>query len=286
MKLKVGNFKIDSKTLVELRMVGIIPRLYVHEKFQTSLKWIIWIVSTLSFITIFIIIDNYYVSVGIGILLFVFSFIFDRAIIKYTTFIVQPYPEFTIDYSQWVNVMTVSDSDYKKVVNVVGFVYKDMEYGKKFFKYIKDWNFGNIADKDGNIILSIVEETDGSFTFYIYANPNRKNLKKMYRVAELTNFLTKSKKGKVQEQLVMQMSYWHTLHYTDDKHIRDFLKNQPSNECFMFVPSQKTERGYEIDFESRIMLRGYKYAKRKDLHKYSNENQLTKMAKKWKDNEA
>lgn len=283
MKIRVGNFRIDIRTLIEVRKEGRLPRLYVHEKFEKSLKYIVWTIATISFITIFLSLDSYVLSVSVGLGLFVLSFIFDRAIVKYTTFIVQSFPEFTIDYSQWLNVMTVSQPDYKKNVNVVGFVYKDIEYGKKFFKYIKSWNFDIADDKEKNIILSIVEEPNGAFTFYIYASPYRKHLNKMFKAVAADNFIGNKKAGKVQEGFVMQMAYWHTINYTDDKHIRDFLKNQPSNEKYMFAPSAKYDNGYGIDVESRIILYGYKYSKREDLHKYSTEQQLTKMAKKWKD---
>lgn len=283
MKIKVGNFKVDIRTLVDIRKDGKLPRLYVHEKFEKPLKWIVRAIAFISFITIFLALDDYIVSVSIGLGLFLLSFIFDRAIVKYTTFVVQPFPDFEIDYSQWYNVMTVSQPDHKKNVNVVGFVYKDIKYGKKFFKYIKSWNFDNSVDKDRNIILSIVEEPNGAFTFYIYASPYRKNLDKMFKAVAADNFIEKRKDGKVQEGLVMQMAYWHTIKYTDDKHMRDFLKYQPADEKFMFVPSAKYDNGYGIDIDSQIILHGYKYAKREDLHKFSTENQLSEMAKKWKD---
>lgn len=283
MKIKAGNFKVDIRTLIDIQKDGKLPRLYVHEKFEKPLKWIVRTIAIISFITIFLALDNYVLSVAIGLGLFLLSFIFDRAIVKYTTFVVQPFPDFEIDYSQWYNVMTISQPDHKKNVNVVGFVYKDIEYGKKFFKYIKSWNFDNSVDKDRNIILSIVEEPNGEFTFYIYASPYRKNLDKMFKAVAADNFIEKRKDGKVQEGLVMQMAYWHTIEYTDDKHIRDFLKYQPADEKFMFVPSAKYDNGYGIDIDSQIILHGFKYSKRLDLHKFSTENQLTEMAKKWKD---
>ncbi|WP_156175961.1 hypothetical protein [Hymenobacter terrenus] len=283
MKIKAGNFKVNIKTLIDVRKDGKLPRLYVHEKFEKPLKWIVRTIAIVSFITTFLALDSYVLSVSIGLGLFLLSFIFDRAIVKYTTFIVQPFPDFEIDYSQWYNIMTVSQPDHKKHVNVVGFVYKDIEYGKKFFKYIKSWNFDNSVDKDRNIILSIVEEPNGAFTFYIYASPYRKNLDKMLKAVAVENFIEKRKDGKFQEGLVMQMAYWHTTKYTDDKHMRDFLKYQPTDEKFMFVPSAKYQNSYRIDIDSQIILHGYKYAKRQDLHKYSTENQLTEMAKKWKD---
>ncbi len=283
MKIKVGNFKVDIRTLIDIRKDGKLSRLYVHEKFEKPLKWIVRIIAIISFITIFLALDDYLLSVSIGLGLFLLSFIFDRAIVKYTTFVVQPFPDFEIDYSQWYNVMTVSQPDHKKNVNVVGFVYKDIEYGKNFFKYIKSWNFDNSDDRDRNIILSIVEEPNGAFTFYIYASPYRKNLDKMFKAVAADNFIEKRKDGKIQEGLVMQMAYWHTIKYTDDKHMRDFLKYQPADEKFMFVPSAKYDNGYGIDIDSQIILHGYKYSKRQDLHKYSTENQLTEMAKKWKD---
>lgn len=283
MKIKVGNSKVDIRTLIDIRKDGKLPRLYVHEKFEKPLIWMVRIIAIISFITIFLVLDDYLLGVLIGLGLFLLSFIFDRAIVKYTTFIVQPFPDFEIDYNQWYNVMTVSQPDYKKNVNVVGFVYKDIEYGKKFFKYIKSWNFDNSIDKDRNIILSIIEEPNGEFTFYIYASPYRKNLDKMFKAVAAGNFIEKRKDGKIQEGLVMQMAYWHTINYTDDKHMRDFLKYQPADEKFMFVPSAKYNNSYAIDIDSQIILHGYKYSKRTDLHKYSIENQLTEMAKKWKD---
>lgn len=48
------------------------------------------------------------------------------------------------------------------------------------------------------------------------------------------------------------------------------------------MPSQKTDLGYAIDLDSQIILKGYKFTKRKDLHKNAKENQLTEMAKQWK----
>jgi hypothetical protein len=283
-KIKIGkDLKVDIRTLIEIRKDGRLPKLYVHEKFEKPLKWIIWTVATISFLTIFLSLDSYALSVSIGLGLFVLSFIFDRAIVKYTTLIVQPFPDFDIDYDQWYNVMTVSTTDYKKNVNVVGFVYKDMEYAKKFFKYIKSWNFDLADDKEKNIILSIVEEANGAFTFYIYASPYRKNLDQMFKMVAADNFLEKKKEGKIQEGLIIQMAYWHTIKYTDNKHMIDFFKNQPADEKFMFVPSIKQSNGYAIDIDSQIILHGYKYSKRKDLHKYSTENQLTEMAKKWED---
>lgn len=283
MKIKAGNFKVDIRTLIDIQKDGKLPRLYVHEKFEKPLKWIVRTIAIISFITIFLALDNYVLSVAIGLGLFLLSFIFDRAIVKYTTFVVQPFPDFEIDYSQWYNVMTISQPDHKKNINVVGFVYKDIEYGKKFFKYIKSWNFDNSVDKDRNIILSIVEEPNGEFTFYIYASPYRKNLDKMFKAVAADNFIEKRKDGKVQEGLVTQMAYWHTIEYTDDKHIRYFLKYQPADEKFMFVPSAKYDNGYGIDIDSQIILHGFKYSKRLHLHKFSTENQLTEMAKKWKD---
>jgi len=98
MKIKINkNIKVDLQTLIEIRKDGRIPRLYVHEKFEKPLKWTIWTIAALSFLTIFLSINNYFVSISIGLGLFALSFIFDRAIIKYSTFIVQPFPDFTID---------------------------------------------------------------------------------------------------------------------------------------------------------------------------------------------
>lgn len=285
MKFKHGKWLIDSRSLIEFRKEGLLLKLHVHEKFEKPLKYIVWLIGIAGFITIFLSIENYFVSVSIGLSFFLLSFIFDRAIVKYSSMVLQPPPDFDIDYSEWKNVMTVSDPDYVNNVNFVGLIYKNIEYGEKFFSYLKTWNSDKSNDSEGNIIFSIVEEPNGSYTFYLYANPGRKRLKELHDAIELENFKNKSKKDKVHEQLVMEMSYWRNTKYANDKLMRDFLKNQPQDVPFMLVPTQKTEQGYAIGLESQIILSGYRYAKRNELNEYDRETQLSEMEKRWEKNE-
>jgi hypothetical protein len=281
MKFKHGKWLIDSRSLVEFKKEGILPKLYVHEKFETILKVIVWTIGIAGFITIFLSIDNYYISVSIGLFLFLLSFVFDRAIVKYSSMVLQPLPDFDIDYSEWKNVMTVSYPDYKTNVNFVGLVYKNLEYGIKFFSYLRRWNNDKSNDSEGNIIFSIIEEPNGSFTFYIYANPARKSLKELHEAVELENFKKKAKKDKVHEQLVMEMSFWRNTKYASDEHMRDFFHNQPKEAPFMLVPTEKEDQGYAIDLESQIILSGYKYAKRSELTEFDRETQLSEMEERW-----
>jgi len=142
---------------------------------------------------------------------------------------------------------------------------------------------GKSSDSDNNIILSIVEEKNGAFAFYIYPSPYRKNLSKMFKSIAAANIMDNRKEDKKQDGLIIQMTFWHTIKYTYDKHIRDFLKNQPCDKPFMFVPAVKNQQGYSIDIDSQIILSGYKYSKREDLPRNCLENQLFKMEKKMKD---
>lgn len=285
MKFKHGKWLIDSRSLIEFRREGLLPKLHVHEKFEKPLKIIVWIIAIVGFLTIFLSIENYFLSISIGLILFLLSFIFDRAIVRYSSMVLQPLPEFEIDYSEWKNVMTVSDFDYEKNVNFIGLIYKNLEYGEKFFSYLKTWNANKSIDIEGNIIFSIIEEQNGSFTFYIYANPARKKLKELNDVVELENFKNKTKKDKVHQQFVMEMSYWLNTKYVNDKLMRDFLKYQPKNVPFMLVPTEKKGQGYSIGLESQIILNGYRFFQRNELNKFDRETQLYEMEKRWEKNE-
>lgn len=280
MKFKKGKWLIDSRSLVEFRKDGFWPKLYVHEKFEKPLKIIIWTIAIAGFITIFLSIESYLLSVSVGLGLFALSFVFDRAVVKHTSMVLQPLPDFPVDFSQWKNVMTVAEPD-ENHINFIGLVYRDLEYGGKFFKYLKEWNLGESNDKDGNIVFSIVKEENDSFTFYIYANPNRKRLKELYDAVEMDKFLSKKKQDKVHEQLVMETSYWHNIKYSDNNHMKKFLKYQPADVPFMLVPTMKTDQGYAIDLESQIILSGYRYSKRKNLEEHDRETQLAKMEERW-----
>ncbi len=269
MKIKISdNIKVGSSTLIRLEWRKFLPVLIVHEKFENKIKWILRTIAFIGIATSLITIDKWYYSLGLSILIFLVEQFFERTIFEYTTFVVQSFPDFTIEYDQWkTNGFMIPMTKNEQDLCYAGPSYQDKEYAIKFFNYLKSWNWDSDIDTDNNIVLSFIIEPNERYSTYLYANTGRKNLNEMFKtVAEQSKF---EKYGKKQQQLVMQMIYWHTLDFKDGYYIKTFLEFQKTNEKFYLTPSviPQSENGQvEFIFESAILKFGYKSKYRHELN--------------------
>jgi hypothetical protein len=87
---------------------------------------------------------------------------FERVLFEYTIFIVQPFPDFEVEYDQWfTNGYLFPNPDYQEECDLkyhFGPTYKDREYAINFFQYLMAWNqVTNLSnDLDNNICISFV----------------------------------------------------------------------------------------------------------------------------------
>ena len=161
---------------------------------------------------------------------------------------------------------------YKQEYNLFnhfGPAYKDKKYAIEFFTYLKSWNQDSENDIDNNICLSFVLEDDKSYTTYLYANPNRKWLDKMFTdYREKTKY---DKYGKNQQSMVMQMIYWKNLKLVDTSLFPKFLEEQKADEKFYFVPFYLDNDKLVAIEELKIAKYKYQIRNRKDLTKNDTE---------------
>ncbi len=271
MKIKISdNIQVDSNTLIRLEWKGYLPVLIVHEKFETKIKWVLRIIAVIGIGTSLISINSKLISLGVSLLIFIVEQFFERTVFEYTTMVVQPFPDFNIDYSQWkTNGFIVPMQKNNQDLCYAGPSYVDKEYAIKFFNYLKSWSSGQDNDKDGNIILSFVIEPNEKYTTYLYANHGRKNLDKLFKYAAKKNQLTKY--GKRQQQFVMQTIFWNTLDFKDGYYIKRFMDFQTPATKFYLTPSvipKQAGQAVEFLFDNVILLPGYKLKKRADVTKY------------------
>lgn len=268
MKLKVGDWELDNKTLFRIEWRKTFPKVILHEKFENKVKWTLRILAAIGIGTSLISLPPLYsLLLSIGLLL-VEQF-FEKILFEYTVFTVQPFPDFEIEYNQWLtNGYLFPNPEYKgkyELFNHFGPAYKTKEFATNFFTYLKSWNQDNDDDKDNNICLSFVLEDDKSYTTYLYANPKRKRLDTMFNeYRENTKYEIH---GKNQQSLVMQMIYWKNLELLDTSHFPKFLQDQPDKGKFYILPFYMNN-GRPIPIEElKISKYQYQLKHRKDLTK-------------------
>jgi hypothetical protein len=265
MKIKIGEFKVDTSTLIRLEWRKYYPKLIVHEKFEKKIKWILRILFLLGIILGFVAFDPI-VGTIITLALTAVEQFLENTLFEYTTFVVQPFPDFEIDYSQWkTNGFAFTKVKDPKYPPIFGPAYKDEEYARKFFTYLKSWNNNEGEDRDNRIVISFVKEKDETYTTYLYANPQRKNLSEMFDLVEESEQVAKY--GKQQQRLVMQMIFWNNLPFKEEYMINQFWKHQSNKEPFIFAPFVLLENGGTKMINDLNVLK-YEY-------KIKNRNELT-----------
>lgn len=90
MKFKVGNWKIDSNSLVRLQWGKYYPKLIVHEKYETPVKWILRILAIIGIATSFLTLP-YWGGIIMTLFLLGIEQLFERTLFEYSIMILQPH---------------------------------------------------------------------------------------------------------------------------------------------------------------------------------------------------
>lgn len=277
MKIRIAkDLYVNSNTLVRIEWRRFYPVLVVHEKFEKILKWILRIIAIGGIATSIISIPVWYISLGLAIIIVLIEQFFERTIFEYTTMIVQPFPDFELDYGQWkTNGFMIPREKNDEYPAHFGPSYQDETYAINMFKYFKSWIDNNSNDdKDNNLIVSLIIEPKEEYTTFIYANLGRKRLDNMFKFLGDTSRLKKH--GKRQQQFITQMFYWNTLDFKDGYNIKKFLDFKDKTDPYFFTPSVLQPFGLPPIFLTDYSIKKYhlKVKKREELLKNEPEYQF------------
>ena len=266
MKFRVGNWKVDSKSLVRLQWKKYYPKLIVHEKFEKLVKWVLRILTVIGITTSFLSLPNWG-GIIMALVLLGIEQILERTLFEYSVIIFQSFPDFEIEYDQWLtNGYLLQDQEIKNkygYLNYFGPAYSDKEYAIKFFNYIRSWNQDHNKDEENNICISFIIESDLSYTTFLYANTDRKWLDTMF--SEYQKSMQLEKYGKQQQSMVMQMVFWKNLKMKQGMFFHQFRHLQKNDEPFYFIPFYiDNEKPVPIE-ELKIWKTKYKIKRRSEL---------------------
>jgi len=270
MKIRVKkNLKVELNTLIRIEWKGWLPQLIVHERFESQVKWTLRFLTLISVASSLFSIDDWYIGSGVAVLLLIIEQFFEKTIFEYTSFVLMLLPDFDIDHTQWLtNGFVIPKNIDNENLCYIGPTFKDKEYATSFFNYLTKWNWDSLIDDEDIIVVSIILEPNSEYTMYIYSNPNKRNLDKIFKEdAKKKKF---SKYGKKQQQLFTQMIFWKKLVYKEDYFIHQFLTVQSTKGRFYFTPSvlpKTPQEPVEFLFEYAILKYGFKLKKRSDVNK-------------------
>lgn len=238
MKIRKGNWRISIRSLIRIEVNNYIPKIIIHEKFENKVKWILRILSVIGIATSFFTFD-YSTGIVITIFIFIVEQFLERAIFEYSIFFVPNFPDFKIEYEQWLStgyyVLNAEERYHllDGLYSYMGPLYKDKEYAENFFNFIKSWNNGEDKDLNNLINISIIHENQNKYTMYLYPNYSQEKLNNYF--SKYKEALALKKFGKKQQELVFQFIFWHNNLNKGDFFYR-FIEDFQISKTFYFAP--------------------------------------------------
>jgi len=267
MKIKRNGWIIETKSLFQVKWNKYYPVFIIHEKYQKKIKWILRILTFIG-ITTSIITMPWYLGLSVSIVLILLELLLEKVIFLYTTIVVQNFPKgFKIEGEKWLtNGFAIPRNKEPDLLPFIGPAFDSKEYAEKFFKYICSWNNVDKIDTENKIVLSFVIEPNNTYTTFIYANPQRKNLEEIFENEK--EKMKYEKYGKQPQQLFMQVFLAQNFAYGPEYQIAKFLETYSTNDHYFLCPFiLHQDESTEFLSDLRILKFSYKIKNREELIK-------------------
>ncbi len=248
------GFKIDNK----------IPRLIIHEKFKKQVKWFTRALTALGILSSLVYMSAWYLNLLLALLLFAFQWTLEKVIFRFTTIFITPLPDFKWDKKEWNAMGYMYTHDLNKP-SFFGPAFLNKDFGCKVFELLSSWNYEQNADKEGNIVISFIEDRE-SYRVYFYPSENRKTLRDFeQRIKE-----TDENKGKDHHQLIVQMILCQSFPLKQNSNYfiwkKLFLAGQPAG-LGVFTYREANKLAEPIEDILPILVQKINFKKRDELSK-------------------
>jgi hypothetical protein len=275
---KISLWNNKRKTFIDVGMEGWVPKLYLHEKYENHVKWILRILTFIGMASSFISFEPI-VGFGVSLLLFLVEQFFEKSVFHYTTMFIQPLPNFQYKSEEWMAMIYAWPVDFADSRHfIIGLAFKTAEYAKNFFELIRSYNYGEDYDIDNNICLSLITEDPENYSVYIYPNHDREVIRWVKNEIDLEN------KGinKRQQQLIVQLTLCKLFPYGEQSAFKRFKQlYNDGDKVYLkaFLMKNETSMPVEIKEINPIVKTSIKIKDRELLTKYDYEFHYGKYVK-------
>jgi len=244
-----------------------LPRLFLHEKNEIIVRWILRGLTVLGIVLSVIILEWYY-ALAIAIALVVLDWFLERTLFYYTSmFVSNMMPDYDAD--QWVGTVFVSIGEPEDLRSrkIVGIWVKSEKYATRFFEHLKELT-GRDDFEQGDLRMTFIVDEDRYFVF-LYSDLMRDSFKKFAEGIKDENLLTKY--GKEHFPLIMFQIICKSFETTRGFALGMFLDTNPSGKEFLLAPYVTSEDGAPRPAEvaEPIRMTTYKF---KLPHELTNED--------------
>ncbi|WIX31808.1 hypothetical protein QO259_13435 [Salinicola sp. JS01] len=234
----MGKYKWGKK---RFDMQGGLPRLYLSEKHENIVKWMIRVFAGVG-VLLSIFTFEWYVGLAIAVVLFLVDWFLERTLFYYSSVHIS---DMIVDYEpdQWVAtvVVSVGHPQDPKSTKIIGIWLKTQEYAEKYFSVLHSWT-GREDKEQGDLRLSFVVDEDMYYVF-IYCDPERESLK--FTTKNIEDEYKAEKHGKEHFPLIVQQVLCKGFETTNGFALGMFLDSNPPGKEFILAPYISSPNGQE-----------------------------------------
>jgi len=216
MKFKRRFYLFKNRLLYSFRIEKIKDKkkLIIHEKYRILVRILRHSVTIIGLVSSFIAFSSVWISFIFALFLEIAGRMFDKIFFSYTNMYIHPIPEFEIKPENWIAMGFGYMNDPQNMIPdipVVTMIFSDEDYGRKIFSFLKTLSYGQLDDKEKNILVNIVVMGPDHYVFILYPNLLSKTAK---------HFFSKADKLNKKEQLIqnrLSTFFWFGKHFKIDK---------------------------------------------------------------------
>lgn len=260
--VRKGDWKISLRSLVSVRWQRGIPRLRVHEKYETAVKWIMRVLTLVGIASALVSMPPL-AGVVLAVVLLAIEQFFERAVFEYTTIYVLPMPDFAFDSASWIEMAYAlpADPDGYSDATLPSYcmlVFDNYDQAAGVMRLLRAWASGPHGDDVDNLVVSFIWEEFGGYSVYVYPDLERRELERVFeetRLLQIEEKLTKQQQGLV-------MFFKLGKYFSGGSHLRldAFLSRQTKTDApFLFGSCVKGAGEYNpVDDAGWIVVSKYR----------------------------
>lgn len=237
--MKKGRWKIFLSGLVSLKWDHGIPRLFLIDRFEKPVRYTIWSLTVLSIISSVFIFPAWYYALGFSVIIAAVIWFVQRTVLQFTSLYITPMPTFEFKGSDWTAMGFGFSSDRKGRPDMLMPAFASDKLAKDFMDLLLQWNYNQHEDEINNVCVSIIFESDKSYSCYIYPNPKRPSVSEFQAVMKEEG--AHKHPGKKHMGLVAMMTFCKWFPYDENSNVLKFCEVHQPGDPFDMYPAVYTE---------------------------------------------
>jgi hypothetical protein len=181
----------------------------------------------------------WYYALGFSAILATVIWFVQRTVLQFTTLYITPMPTFEWKGDDWTAMGFGLSSDRKRKVDMLMPAFASEKLAKDFMDLLLQWNYNEDEDENNYVCVSIIFESDKSYSCYIYPNPKRPSVKTFQKAMKEEG--AHKHPGKEHMGLVVMITFCKWFPYDANSNVLKFCKVHQPGDPFDMYPAVYTE---------------------------------------------